>query len=606
MSIFAVLSGRAAWRGPRRWCACVALAVWWLAWAGAASPVLAASVPFQAAVWIDPSGHANLMQAQRQTFVPVSNTLSLGYTASASWWRITLAPAPHTPQLWLVVAPQVLDRITLYQRQRQRLPGQHGGHWQVSHQGDQHAFALREAPVLNYALAVYPSATEPTVVYLRVRTQSPHMVSLQLQTPAQLQQSDAWAHAAVGLYVGMMLVMAGLALLHALTHRGDGLWAMNAGFQVFSIVSTLFYTGFVARYVWPHQPLWVDRGLSVLACVQALYTMLYHLRLARVLAAPAWLVRVLVALAWCVPPILLAVLAGYVRQAMFLHLLLAVLFCAVGAVGMFWCRIQDRVLYRLVVLMYVLLCGYTLALIVPVLAGLPLGTLQTYPVLLSGVVTAVMLFMVLKRRDWLARRQSEAVLAQAREDAIRAGFHHRMRLDAEAANRTLREANQKLTVLAHTDTLTGAYNRRYFQDCVTQELVRNERYATPMSLLIFDLDHFKVINDRHGHPAGDVVLVQTCQLLRGHLRASDLLARWGGEEFVVLLPHCDADTACALADKLRAVLADATFAEVGRVTASFGVAQYQAPESIEHWIGRADAALYQAKQAGRNTTRLAA
>ncbi len=602
MPILALLYIRPRRRAVLRWWAC-AMLVAWLALVGSAPPALAAGLPFQAEVWIDQSGNADLTQAQRQNFAPAPDTLSLGYTASASWWRITIAPAPHTPQLWLVVAPQILDQIALYQRHR--LPGQGWDSWQVRHQGDQHAFALREAEVLNYAFALHPSATEPTVVYLRVRTQSPHMVSLRLQTPTQLQQADTWIHAAVGLYVGMMLVMAALALLHAVVHRGDALWAMNAGYQLFSIASTLFYTGFVARYVWPDQPLRVDRGLSVLMCVHAFYTMLYQVWVARALAAPAWLVRVLGWLVWPLPLILLAVLAGYVRQAMFLYLLLAVLFCVVAAVGMFWCRLRDRLLYRLVVLTYLLLAGYMLVLAVPVLAGLPVGTLQLYPVLLSGFVTAVMLFLVLKRRDWLARRQTEEMLAQAREDAIRAGFHQRMRLDAEAANRTLRAANQQLTLLAHTDPLTGAYNRRYFQDGITQELVRNERHAAPMSLLVFDLDHFKSINDRHGHPVGDLVLVQTCQLLRGYLRASDLLARWGGEEFAVLLPHCDADTACALADKLCAVLAGHTFAEVGRVTASFGVAQHRPPESIEHWIGRADAALYQAKQAGRNTVRQA-
>lgn len=604
MPLFALLSGRAPWRGVLRWWACAVLAAW-LTLVGTGSPALAASLPFRSEIWIDESGSADLLQAQRQNFVPVPNAVSLGYTNSVSWWRITIDPnVANMSPLWLVVAPQILDQIAFYQRHR--LPDQCCGTWQVSHQGDQHAFAQRQVGVLHYAFEVYPMATEPTVVYLRVRTQSPHMVQLQLQTSAQLHQSDAWNHAVVGLYVGMMLVMASLALLHAMTHRADGLWFMNAGYQLLLVVSTLFHTGFMARYVWPDQPLWVDRGLSVLVCVQTLYTMLYHMWVARALEAPAWLLRLLRWLLWPLPLILLAVLAGYVRQAVFLNLVLGVVFGVVVTVGMWWCRIRDVLLYRLVVLTYLLLGGYTLAMIVPVLAALPVATFYRYPVLLSGLVTTVMLFLVLKRRDWLAQRQTEEMLAQARDDAIRAGFHQRMRLDAEAANRTLRAANQKLTLLAHTDPLTGVYNRRYFQDCITQELVRNERHAAPMSLLIFDLDHFKSINDRYGHPVGDLVLVQTCQLLRGYLRASDLMARWGGEEFVVLLPHCDADTACTLADKLCAVLAGHTFAEVGRVTASFGVAQYHLTDSIEHWIGRADAALYQAKQAGRNTVRLAA
>lgn len=601
MPMLALLFCHPRWRWAVRWLACTVLGGW-LALSTAGTWAAAAThAPLQTEVWIDPTGSANLTQAQRQTFVPVPGMLSLGYTRHASWWRVTVPPS-HAPQLWLTVAPTFLDQIAFYQRPR--LSAHRWGAWQVSHQGDQHAFTLRDSGALNYAFAVQPSDTEPTVVYLRVHTQSPHLVALRLQTPTELWQFDATMHWSMGLYVGMMLVMAVFAALHAVFHR-NALWAMSMLYQLISAITALLYMGFLAKYVWPDQPMKVDRMVSVMACVQTTYGMLYYVWMARAFDAPSRFVRALWWLMLPLPLLLLAVLTGYVRQAMFANLVLLVLYVVISMVGVFWFRISDRLLHRLVVFTYLMLGGYLVVLVLPVLGWMPVTPLHLYPALLPSLFSAVMLFVVLKRHDWLQQRHTDRLLAQAREDAIRAGFHQRMQLDAEAANRTLRAANQKLTLLANTDPLTGAYNRRYFQDCITQELVRNERYGASMSLLVFDLDHFKSINDRYGHPVGDVVLVQTCQLLRGYLRASDQLARWGGEEFAVLLPHCNADTAGALAEKLRTVLAQHTFPEVGHVTASFGVAQHHPPESIEHWIGRADTALYQAKQGGRNTVRQA-
>ncbi len=121
-----------------------------------------------------------------------------------------------------------------------------------------------------------------------------------------------------------------------------------------------------------------------------------------------------------------------------------------------------------------------------------------------------------------------------------------------------------------------------------------------MSLLLLDIDHFKMINDTHDHLAGDQVLIELTRRLGHQLRAVDVLARWGGEEFVILMPHCRATQALHAAERLRALVADQSFPEVGAVTTSFGVAEYQANESDHAWIKRADDALYAAKSRGRN------
>ena len=125
-----------------------------------------------------------------------------------------------------------------------------------------------------------------------------------------------------------------------------------------------------------------------------------------------------------------------------------------------------------------------------------------------------------------------------------------------------------------------------------------------MSLLLFDIDHFKSINDRFGHLTGDRVLIEVTQRAQQNLRMNDVLARWGGEEFVVMLPHCASGGAMHLAEKFRFLIATEPFNEVGTVTSSFGVAEYRPHESLDSWLKRADDALYQAKSEGRNTIRL--
>ena len=194
-------------------------------------------------------------------------------------------------------------------------------------------------------------------------------------------------------------------------------------------------------------------------------------------------------------------------------------------------------------------------------------------------------------RDISRRKASELALRQARDSA-------------EAANRELQIANAQLSNLATTDTLTGAWNRRYFEQELQRELIQSHRYGEPLSLLMFDIDHFKAINDRYGHPMGDAVLVGLTRLVQHNLRAADTLARWGGEEFILMMPHCDAEEAVRLAEKLRVLLAEQAFETVSQVTASFGVAQCWPDDSPQSLIKRVDRALYQAKADGRNVVRL--
>ncbi|URM27295.1 diguanylate cyclase [Pseudomonas frederiksbergensis] len=164
----------------------------------------------------------------------------------------------------------------------------------------------------------------------------------------------------------------------------------------------------------------------------------------------------------------------------------------------------------------------------------------------------------------------------------------------------LKRVEEELRALSVTDSLTGIHNRRYFQERLTTEMARVERGGGELSVIMLDIDHFKRINDQHGHAVGDRVLQAVCERIGGRLRCTDVFCRLGGEEFMVLCPDIDGKQAHVLAVELWQGLRSAPIDEVGIVTASFGIASWKVGEGADALLLRADSGVYAAKQAGRD------
>ncbi|MBY8946818.1 diguanylate cyclase [Pseudomonas sp. SH10-3B] len=164
----------------------------------------------------------------------------------------------------------------------------------------------------------------------------------------------------------------------------------------------------------------------------------------------------------------------------------------------------------------------------------------------------------------------------------------------------LKRVEEELRALSITDSLTGIHNRRYFQDRLRAEMLRLNRTSGALSVIMLDIDHFKRINDQHGHAVGDGVLQELCKRIGQRLRRTDVFCRLGGEEFMVLCPNTDGERAYSLALELWQSLRSVPMELVGIVTASFGVASWRADEGIDGLLLRADSAVYLAKQAGRD------
>jgi diguanylate cyclase (GGDEF)-like protein len=235
--------------------------------------------------------------------------------------------------------------------------------------------------------------------------------------------------------------------------------------------------------------------------------------------------------------------------------------------------------------------------------------------------------------EWKRRCEELERLLQARDDAI-AYFQ---RVSSETAQRSLRRSNDlviiieernravadaeglllekqrlieqlrvlngQLAAMANTDPLTGVCNRRRVVELLESEIRRQRRYESKISVVLFDIDHFKAFNDTHGHLIGDEVLKHTCHLVRRNIRGTDTLGRYGGEEFLLLLPETQIENAVNVARKLCNIIRETPLTAEHRklcVTASFGVTNCSTSDTVETILNRADQAMYAAKMHGRD------
>lgn len=159
---------------------------------------------------------------------------------------------------------------------------------------------------------------------------------------------------------------------------------------------------------------------------------------------------------------------------------------------------------------------------------------------------------------------------------------------------------EELERQASVDELTGAMNRRTLRTLLEDSVEMHKRHHVPASLILIDLDHFKIVNDCNGHLCGDQILIEFTRIIQARVRLTDKVFRFGGEEFLILLPGADQTEAEILAEALRQLVEDTRFDQGIQLTCSMGVAQYQANQSLDHWLQVADQNLYAAKDKGRN------
>jgi len=156
--------------------------------------------------------------------------------------------------------------------------------------------------------------------------------------------------------------------------------------------------------------------------------------------------------------------------------------------------------------------------------------------------------------------------------------------------------NKELQEVSTTDGLTKIYNRRKISEIFNGEHIQAQRYKIKFSVVLIDVDWFKLVNDTYGHQTGDLVLFELAQLMKKSLRIADSIGRWGGEEFFIVLPNTSSNDGYILAERIRLKISCYHFQDINQITCSFGITQYMENDSIEQIIKRADTALYKAKE----------
>jgi two-component system C4-dicarboxylate transport sensor histidine kinase DctB len=218
----------------------------------------------------------------------------------------------------------------------------------------------------------------------------------------------------------------------------------------------------------------------------------------------------------------------------------------------------------------------------------------------GGVALLSFLFMYLNQLRIQSRERKESELALRQSNEALSQAHSSL----EQRNSELEALSAELRLKAITDPLTGLFNRRFFLDAVSKLVSAANRHNLPLCVMMIDVDHFKQINDLHGHLAGDKILLTLACLYTEEMREADVLARFGGEEFIIALPHTDAPAARIVAERIRAKVMNHSIEIDGETvcaTISIGISQHRPnEESIKEAIQRADKALYQAKKGGRN------
>lgn len=581
----------------------------WAAWAQAREPVglvtpetLRLAVDPYVDFVEDPTGQRTFDQMLRDDASPWQpvggEAFNRGYSPSAWWLRLRLqSQMTESSKRLLEIAYAVLDHVDVAVVYAD-------GRVERHQMGDKRPFRMRPVKHRYFIVPLRMPPGEQVTVYLRLRSSSAIQAPMTLWDEGEFFNFNNTRIMIHGLYFGTMLV---IVLFNLLIFLGlsERVYLYYVGYVSSMAIFMAGLGGHAFQYLWPTLTQWNDRAIIVSLAGVVAFGLLFtrsFLNLARYSLLLDRLARICTGLGF-----------GMMASAFILSykfniatlIPLASAACLLGLVmgGYTWKRGEPTAKYYCIAWIAMLSGGIVLAL--SKFNLLPANTFTEHAVQIGSALEVVLLSFALAERINVERRlryeaQSVALDTQMKVNEI---------LEQRVQQRTeeLEQLNRRLQELSDTDQLTGLYNRRYLDGLIEAEWARSRRYGHHLSVLLIDVDHFKQVNDVHGHLTGDRCLQVLAGCIKGGLRQmTDHATRYGGEEFCVVLPETDLDGAGVVAERIRAKVEATPVVDNGlvlKITVSIGVAC--APtghrlQTVDQLMQMADGALYRSKSDGRN------
>ena len=551
---------------------------------------------------------------QQSRFHPANGRASVGQSLNPWWIKLTLQRDMRAPARWVLEVGSVtqLD-LQLYQ------PNGQGG-WQLRQSGERVPFReSRDHPYRRMVFDLPPLGEQPTTFYLRAFDPAGNSFPLRIWQLDELTQLAARENLALGAIYGVVfaLLLYNLFILISLRDKAYFWYVLTTAFALVFIISM---TGHGAQYLWPNSPVpsWLDRitlpslwGLFACRFTQTLLQTKLYVRWAHHLLSMACVIYIVA---------IVLNLSGqrYLAAWAIALLSLTSIPAALGSAVVRWR--QGFFPAQLYLYGYGLVLGSVGILLLRTTGVLQPAEWNAYVFPLAVAAESILFSFALAYRIQILKQERAVALQQAdREktarlaqlqasaDELQAAVTART-AELAATNEQLRERERELQHAAFHDPLTELPNRRYLVERCESALGHAERHKESVALLLIDLDHFKPINDRFGHAAGDLMLQVIAKRLREHVRAGDAVSRLGGDEFAVLICGSDAESqAREIAERLLAELSAPVHfgAERLRVTISIGAAIY--PRHARNFTGLykiADQTLYRVKELGRSGARV--
>lgn len=538
-------------------------------------------------------------------FTQHSNAIpNFGFTKDRYWFRTQLLQ-PDSDENWLLeLRYPPLDNIDVF------LLDINGEVLQSGHGGDRRPFASRGIRNRHFTVMLPLPLNEPVWLYIRVQTDGSLQLPALLSRPEQFVADTRNEQYLLGLYYGILLSLLLYNLLIYLSIRDSSYLYYIFYIGTYSLFQ-MTLNGLAFEHLWPEATDWNNRALPFLMSLSMFALMLLTRTFLRVDSSASSMDRLFTFFSVVVALTALGCLFMPYNPAIRLASAVGV----IGPIVVFLAGANS------------LLRGYRQALFFllafsALLLGMAMYALKTFHLLPGNTVTEnglqigsalqmILLAFALADRMRLLKEANVKVEQEARQRLEQRVEERTRELNGVLAE--LEAKNHLLSELNTIDGLTGVRNRAYQDQMLVVEWARACRNQRPLSVLMVDIDHFKAVNDNHGHQCGDAALKQVAQIIQAHLkRPSDVACRYGGEEFMVILPETAAEGACTLAESIRQALEEAVIDTgncVLRLTVSIGVGccvpQSPDTQGIATLVGLADSALYAAKTGGRNQVKLA-